>query len=310
MEVVEFCTKYHLSDEIYQLLEKDGYDTTHALFEANEFDLKEANLKLGHIAEVKWALNKIQWEKFGKIATAQSEGENKPDVTGGIGGGGGDAPKGGMGGTGERPRFSDRTQANYFADISGGAGGAGGAGIIKGLAGTSEDTKFKKEAPIRDATGNSNGHRLSGGAGGAGGWGARVGGSGGLGEAAQLEIEYVGIFTSIGGGSGGSGGESKDQGGTGGTGQGSAFPKLLLTITDETRGGIPFTSLEDFPINGELRESLQNYGFRTVGGLFEVYDADLWASGFKTGYIRELTAALRKFVARLNVGNGTARVSS
>ncbi|KAF7333696.1 WD40 repeat-like protein [Mycena venus] len=50
--------------------------------------------------------------------------------------------------------------------------------------------------------------------------------------------------------------------------QSSIYRLPLLSITNETRLRVPHTKLEDFNIAPDLRQLLEDQGFRTVGGLF------------------------------------------
>ncbi|KAJ7450010.1 hypothetical protein B0H11DRAFT_1928391 [Mycena galericulata] len=307
MENTKFCNEYKLGGQIQGLLENNGFDTIDGLLYMDEKDLTDAGFQLGHIAELKWALKKILLGKFGKIEGPKTERHNKPDIDGGKGGKGGDADrKGGGGGLGEAPRFSDQGQVDLFNKIGafffeGGEGGGGGKGGASrkgdGADGKGEKAVNGNNKSNPAETGNESiGPLLTGGRGGPGGWGRRVGGAGGCGEATEVAIERAGDFRKIGGGVGGDGGGALDQGGAGGIGRGNEFSKPLLSIDDETRGRIPTTVLKDFHINDKNRKLLQEQGFQTVGGLFEVSHNDLLVHcKFATGGIGQLTAALNKF---------------
>ncbi|KAJ7450008.1 hypothetical protein B0H11DRAFT_1928389 [Mycena galericulata] len=273
MENTKFCNEYKLGGQIQGLLENNGFDTIDALLYMDEFDLKDAGFQVGHIAELKWALKKILLKTFGRIEAPRTEGNNKPDLDGGKGGKGGyGGRKGGAGGLGEAPRFSDLGYVHWFSYIRGGVSGAGDGADGKG-------ENLGNNESHQAGTGNelNFGPSLLGGIGGAGGWGDRAGGAGGCGEASEVTIEQVGIFRKIVGGSGGDGGGALDQGGAGGTGHGNAFSKPLLSIDDKTRRRIPTKVLNDIDSNiiNLHRESLQEQGFQTVGGLFEVSKNDL-----------------------------------
>jgi hypothetical protein len=56
--------------------------------------------------------------------------------------------------------------------------------------------------------------------------------------------------------------------------------------------------LADFAISDGLRQLLQNEGFVTVEGLFEVTEDDLLNVGFKLGHIATLKQKLRAFLRK------------
>ncbi|KAJ7450017.1 hypothetical protein B0H11DRAFT_1928400 [Mycena galericulata] len=320
MTIVAFCEEYQLGEEIQRRLENNGFDEADDLLHADEFDLKDAGFKVGHIAELKWALKKIALESLGRIEAPKREGARRVDIAGGEGGAGGfGGQKGGSGGLGEAPQF-DMRFVHRFGVIAGGVGGAGGAG---GAAGRGEN--FRTNDSHQAATGNATmdesnfgpGSLLRGGTGGAGGPGDAAGGVGGLGEAAKLAIQQVDVFGKIvgklgnvryrggslilssltsQGGLGGAGGAGNKQGGNGGTGQGNTFAKPLLSIDEDTRRWIPTTTLKDFGIKEKHLKLLHEQGFQTRGGLFEASKTDL--EHFKLGDIYQLTAALNRLIAK------------
>ncbi|KAJ6540424.1 hypothetical protein B0H19DRAFT_1313086 [Mycena capillaripes] len=57
LSVAEFCQEYQLSDKIHQLLDNQGFETVGALFKLTDTDLKDAGFKIGHIAELRRALD-------------------------------------------------------------------------------------------------------------------------------------------------------------------------------------------------------------------------------------------------------------
>ncbi|KAJ7449998.1 hypothetical protein B0H11DRAFT_2077970 [Mycena galericulata] len=277
--------------------------------------------QVGHIAELKWALNTMLLENLGTIGGADARRDFTPAIFGGTGGGGGRGGQtGGNGGYGGAPQIQSE-DTHRFREIWGGTGGTGGVGGRNyGHSGTSEQARFPKRAATRVAAVNDASLlALSGGTGTSGRWGTYAGGEGGEGEAAHIALEQVRAFQTITGeliesilcrrcnlplyvytgGYGGPGGGSERQGGHGGGGQGSKFPKLLLSIDEDTRRRVPYTILENFAIGAELRQRLQNHGFRTVGGLLEAYDSDVEPPYFKAGHASVLTAALRKFITRM-----------
>ncbi|KAJ7267029.1 hypothetical protein B0H12DRAFT_144452 [Mycena haematopus] len=58
----DFFEKYHLSGEIRQLLHQYGIDTVESLLDVGDLALGELGFKVGHIAELNWALNKTLLE--------------------------------------------------------------------------------------------------------------------------------------------------------------------------------------------------------------------------------------------------------
>ncbi|KAJ7450014.1 hypothetical protein B0H11DRAFT_2078075 [Mycena galericulata] len=295
LEIVKFCTRYNLGDEIRRLIEEQGIETAAGLLDVGDLDLQELGFKVGQIAELKWALNK----NFPITSCSKDKEETyKPRLSGGTGGAGGDGGRdGGDGGLGAAPRIAIE-QVHRFREIHGGEGGEGGAGGTRSAhVGRMEGATPQNPISTGDKS-TADFPALFGGSGGAGGWGHNAGGPGGLGEAAQIPIEDVGIFRKIAGGFGGRGGASDDKGGSGGIGQGSRFPKLLVSVDEETRRRVPSAKLEDLKISVELRERLQDVGFRTVGGLLEAHDTDFKPPHFKVGHVHVLMAALRKFIAQ------------
>ncbi|KAJ7450003.1 hypothetical protein B0H11DRAFT_323741 [Mycena galericulata] len=299
LETDKFCTRYSLGDEICKLLEEQGFNEAAAVLDVGDLGLQELGFKVGQIAELNWALNKMLLENF-KTLGGKEEETYKPRVSGGTGGAGGNSGReGGDGGFGEAPRIAIE-QVHRFREIHGGVGGEGGAGGEgSAYAGCMEGVTPQNPISTGDSKHTAEDFpALFGASGGAGGWSHNAGGPGGLGEAAQIPIEDVGIFRKITGGFGGRGGASDNKGGFGGTGQGSRFPKLLVSIDEETRRRVPSTKLEDLKISVELRKRLQDVGFRTAGGLLEAHDTDFQPPHFKLGHVHVLTATLRKFIAQ------------
>ncbi|KAK7039476.1 hypothetical protein R3P38DRAFT_3181202 [Favolaschia claudopus] len=291
----QFCEKYNLSKEIRELLVRYNIQAADTLLDADHRSLRELGFKLGHIAELNWALTKMLMDqrRLPPHVAADATSEFKPIVYGGTGGAGGSSrTRPGGGGTGHGAQIS-LSDVSRFSVISGGIGGAGGD-----LDDSSEEYaahKARKQSQVKARP--PPGRTLSGGTGGAGGPGHQAGGSGGSGEAAQMAAEDVGFFNIIRGGTGGAGGHSDLQGGLGGGGEGSKFePRLIHSIDDETRRRLPETNLEDLDIDDNLRELLEGEGFRTVGALFELYHSDLPPPRFKRGHPGVLKAALDRFV--------------
>lgn len=78
----KFCETYQLGSHIFKLLDDQGFYTADALLYANEFDLMDAGFQVGHIAELKWTLKKILVEMFSTAGTVNTEGKNKPALSG------------------------------------------------------------------------------------------------------------------------------------------------------------------------------------------------------------------------------------
>jgi hypothetical protein len=170
----------------------------------------------------------------------------------------------------------------------------------------------------------------SGGQGGGGGFGSQLGGDGGTGDAPVIPLEAVGAlqwikgeprsdvdianssWVVLSGGHGGTGGAGVEKGGKGGVGQGPKFPKPLVEIEQADRRRVHANNvrlkegeginpkLRDFDvyISKKLIDRLHELGFRTVGGLFEIYDTDLDVEPFKTGNKDSLKFALEQFLER------------
>ncbi|KAJ7938389.1 hypothetical protein B0H13DRAFT_1141019 [Mycena leptocephala] len=132
IETVVFCNNYDLDDEICKLLTDQEYDSVNSLFEEDEAKLlKELHLKVGHIAELKWALKTMLLLEYPEIKVTDTKGEYAPRVYGGKGGAGGHGgKKGGHGGTGNAPRIGIENLSR-FTVISGGVGGAGGTSGVQ-----------------------------------------------------------------------------------------------------------------------------------------------------------------------------------
>ncbi|KAF8187040.1 hypothetical protein K438DRAFT_1835518 [Mycena galopus ATCC 62051] len=295
LETDKFCEEYHLGDDMRKLFDEHGFDTINSLFVVNESQLKELGFKVGHIAELRWAVKKMLL--VSGIPIANTAGEHTPILYGGQGGAGGDSrQKAGHGGIGKAPVVGTE-DVWRFSVIGGGIGGTGGD-LVTSFVEHRETVQMALNGLAPDGLGGTapGGPLLQGGQGGSGGRSHDLGAAGGLGEAPQISITDVAFFWKITGGIGGAGGASEVEGGGGGTGEGSAFPKILAPLDDETRRRVPYTSLENFDIKAERRQVLQEYGFQSVGGLFEASDTDLPPS-FKLGHVAGLKVALDRFAA-------------
>ncbi|KAJ6482963.1 hypothetical protein C8R47DRAFT_1133390 [Mycena vitilis] len=56
LTVAEFCRQYRVSQEIQEILEKEGYETERDLLEVTDGTLEKAGLEIGQIAELRRAL--------------------------------------------------------------------------------------------------------------------------------------------------------------------------------------------------------------------------------------------------------------
>ncbi|KAJ6479086.1 hypothetical protein C8R45DRAFT_1216392, partial [Mycena sanguinolenta] len=90
----DFCRQYCLGEEIANLLRHHGFASPSSFQHVTDLELHKEKFKVGHIAEVKWALRKM----VGKHLLVRS---GRPDIHGGVGGQGGHGGrKGGEGGEG------------------------------------------------------------------------------------------------------------------------------------------------------------------------------------------------------------------
>ncbi|KAF8187353.1 hypothetical protein K438DRAFT_1764956 [Mycena galopus ATCC 62051] len=230
IDTTTFCQEYGLGDEIRQLLIDKNYQKINALFEEDETQLKNLPLKVGHIAELKWAMKKMLLLEYPDIELTSTKSGYAPELsgteptivkilsqtfTGGTGGAGGDAlERGGHGGTGKSPQIGIE-DFHRFSVIRGGKGGAGGSvgekpnvvargvttdptpqcvGNIDGMIGTSE---LPEVVAAGVNTGPAPQRNLLGGQGGVGGQGVVLGGPGGVGAATKIPVLYVALFGKI-----------------------------------------------------------------------------------------------------------------
>jgi hypothetical protein len=80
----EFCQEYRLSNDIRDLLIKHGYDPIGSLLDVKESELKSLGFKIGHNAELRWALKKMMLAKFGTVPIRNEEGKYKPILSGSL----------------------------------------------------------------------------------------------------------------------------------------------------------------------------------------------------------------------------------
>ncbi|KAJ7938388.1 hypothetical protein B0H13DRAFT_2572426 [Mycena leptocephala] len=229
----------------------------------------ELHFKVGHIAELKWALKTCCCWSTQKSKSRIRKGSMHPVYMEG---------KEVLADTVVKKVVMGELFLVMLAHClilpGGGVGGAGGEGGVQGH---------------------------FGGKGEAGGRGVKLGGTGGVGGASQIPVLYIGFFNRISGGIGGPGGYADNEGGQGGVGEANIFPSLISPIDDETRRQIQPTPLEELEISTMLCERLKDHGFRTVGGLFEAYEQDVQQPGFEPGNLGDLKAVLRKVAAQYRV---------
>ncbi|KAJ6479085.1 hypothetical protein C8R45DRAFT_358678 [Mycena sanguinolenta] len=110
MAMDKFCRRHCLGEEIPDLLRQKRFRSPGDLQYVEDLVLLEDGFKVGHIAELKWALRRT----VGKDLLVRS---GRPELHGGIGGNGGDGGKeGGGGGDGESPGVPN-TLLSWFVNI-------------------------------------------------------------------------------------------------------------------------------------------------------------------------------------------------
>ncbi|KAJ7085581.1 hypothetical protein C8R44DRAFT_38793 [Mycena epipterygia] len=313
MAVDEFCTKYDLGNDILGRLRNDKVELDiGALIKAENLMSPKYGLKLGHAAEVKWALKQFLLSRPGKEVKIPPP-LYKPRLIGGKGGDGGRGGKqGGAGGVGKGHKITSK-DLHRFGSISGGVGGTGGAGGVQaGENGESQNPNGQEDALPLDVTKTQ--VSTGGGHGGAGG-GALVVGGDGVGAAPVTRLEAVGAFQWIEGGHGGTGSASPETGGVGGTGEAPKFPRPLVDISHAERrrvhgNNVRLKNSEGKEMNAELKklgiiprlfDRLDGLGFQTVGGLFELDQTDFdGGERFVDGDEAVLKAALEKYLEEVN----------
>jgi hypothetical protein len=80
----DFCQEYRLSNDICDLLIKHGYDPIGSLLDVKESELKSLGFKIGHNAELRWALKKMMLAKFSTVPIRNEEGKYKPILIGSL----------------------------------------------------------------------------------------------------------------------------------------------------------------------------------------------------------------------------------
>ncbi|KAJ6458173.1 hypothetical protein C8R45DRAFT_1031918 [Mycena sanguinolenta] len=313
MSLLEFCTEYKLDQHIFDLLDKAEFENVRGLIKENDLGKKEYGLRLGEVAEVKWALKARLLICPGIEDVPIPPGLYKPRVSGGTGGAGGAGGKqGGDGGAGRGPVIG----AKDLLGVGGGIGGAGGFGGIKSENdGETEKSPHVEKGPSSQKADNDE-RVVAGDTGAKGEWGRWWGGEGGVGGGPIIPLEAVGEFKWIQGGRGGEGGASPETGGTGGVGEAPKFSKPLTYIDDATRLQIHTQNMnlklragensevnEKFQnfkldISDELLERLHDHGFRTVGALFDIHEAEL-VDPFEPANVNTLAGALEQFLSKV-----------
>ncbi|KAJ7796360.1 hypothetical protein B0H14DRAFT_2620044 [Mycena olivaceomarginata] len=71
METQIFASSTRLGKDISDLLQNQGFETPGALLHVSDTDLSRAGFKVGHIAELRWALRKSRAKKYKKHKLAQ-----------------------------------------------------------------------------------------------------------------------------------------------------------------------------------------------------------------------------------------------
>jgi hypothetical protein len=82
VDTEEFCEEHGLGDDIRQLLAENEYDGTDTLFVEKESNLEKLGFKIGHIAELRWALKKLLLKKFPERALRNSREAYRPNLYG------------------------------------------------------------------------------------------------------------------------------------------------------------------------------------------------------------------------------------
>ncbi|KAJ6477753.1 hypothetical protein C8R45DRAFT_1007730 [Mycena sanguinolenta] len=305
----EFCKTYGFSETLKEKVLDSGYEQAVDLLFAEDLGAEEYGFNIGQVAELSWALaHMLLKNKTVSAVNLIREGDNKPDLIGGIGGIGGTGRKGGIGGDGMGPRVP-LTGVHRFRSIGGGIGGPGGSsnpdsGAIRANGQSHAPNSANKE-PKKIIDSSHLPDTLYGGEGGPGADHPEHGGIGGGGGGPVLSIKAVGHFLRIQGGKGGPGGNADNQGGQGGAGYAPVFSELLCIIDTKTRIrvsnlNVKLVDLKDqdakFSISLDLNKRLQDCGFETVCGLFHVQENDLPDPTFKIGHKSALKRALSVFV--------------
>jgi hypothetical protein len=82
MYTTDFCREYCLGVEIDKKLDDAGFSRAGDLLEVSDVILKKAGFKIGHIAELTWAMKKLVGIEYKEPSTIMPE--NLPDLYGEI----------------------------------------------------------------------------------------------------------------------------------------------------------------------------------------------------------------------------------
>ncbi|KAJ6557629.1 hypothetical protein B0H19DRAFT_1070266 [Mycena capillaripes] len=318
MGLDEFCTEYKLGNDIFRILDEAELEVR-GLIGVDDLGKKEIGLKVGQVAEVKWALKALLLKCSTIEEVLIPRGHYRRD----RGDGGFGEKLGGAGGVGEASTINMNLKDLFrFRHIGSGVGGIGGANFFLGGvggAGGADGLPFGNNSAYGK---NPNGEEgssspyaendggISGGKGGHGGRGHLLGGKGGVGGAPIIPLEAIGALQWIQGGRGGDGGAAVEVGGSGGRGKAPKFPKPLAVIDQATRLQVQAKNMKlkdgekvnekllefKFDIGEILLNRLHDHGFQTVGGLFEINDIDLDVAPFKRANKHTLEYALGEFL--------------
>ncbi|KAK6987540.1 hypothetical protein R3P38DRAFT_332092 [Favolaschia claudopus] len=317
MDITEFCDEYQLGNNILQHLQHAGIHTMNPLFHANEEDLTwRLRFNIGSVAEIQAALKRRLADKHPGIMVATPRIPKALDISGGVGGAGGEGDiEGGAGGKGKGGLYDRNNLLKAAVGVRIRGGKAGASGPIRSA--NPHAMNMPKSPTLSPGAGtwtmpaNMQGIFVAGGEGGTGSWRDHKGGKGGEGEGPRISMFDVPIFRQIDGGLGGMGGDAFDYGGRGGNGAAPALRNLIRSISEKTRQKIPRTPLNDLGLQPDLLNLLKQNGFRTVAGLLELHDTDLVsAPGFKPGYDFVLKTVLDKFCKKFELGDAQQQNSN
>ncbi|KAF8186103.1 hypothetical protein K438DRAFT_1765437 [Mycena galopus ATCC 62051] len=140
---------------------------------------------------------------------------------------------------------------------------------------------------------------VNGGKGGLGGKGKDLGGEGGLGGGPHIPTEILDRLQAINGGEGGGGGYGDVTPGRGGEGGSPSFSTKSPLVSGMEGRKVSHVSLAEFcdqyKLSAKIYQLLDDQGFETAAGLFQVSEEQLTKAGFKPGHIGELKRALIDF---------------
>ncbi|KAK7056006.1 hypothetical protein R3P38DRAFT_1374233 [Favolaschia claudopus] len=126
MSMATFCKTYDLGDDIRELLDHQGLDPVHSLFELQDAELLEYGFPIGSIAELKWALKKMMHKEHPEVCLIAPAVKSPPIEEGGIQGSGAEGGSNIAGFV---------VQGGTVVQGSSGVGGKGGPGEMLGVEG-------------------------------------------------------------------------------------------------------------------------------------------------------------------------------